>query len=347
MVLSVRYEDVTVREFLENFAGRRGLNGTREFYDETKPYKIAECNRDFVWGLGLQENFIRDVLMNRPIPSFVLCNNELIDGGNRATTLWLFYNDRLTVDGKKHSELTYAEQYGQFNICKMPITFIDNATDIDRSELYEKYNQGIVLTFGQKLDNRRHTPLVRSVLSVLMQPGYPESPIRQLVQRVWQPTFKLTASRSEMTKVYKLLITSMRGMAHCHTIWGRAAHELQAIEGVDYSNLYEILTILRDADPTGAVDPKRKKQCFEMFMVAFLYDWWDLGNPSEFARKWVRFLQIAYDQPTMRCLQRIRKHRPVGLNQNNAPEAISMNINDYLEGRFQGGNEQDDGDESE
>lgn len=348
MPLSIRYGDISVREFLENFAGRRGIPGTAEVYDDRKRYKIAECNRDYVWNQTLKQGFIRDVLLNRPLPSFIFCNDELIDGGNRATTLWLFQNNRLIVDGRKFDDLTYDEAYGQWNVCKIPVTFIDNASDEDRCELYEKYNQGITLTFGQKLDNRRNMPLVRAVLSVLMQPGYPESPVRQLIQRVWTPTFKLNPSRSEMTKVYKLLITSMIGMAHCHSKWGLATRDLERFDQVDFSNLHHILSILKEADPNGAIDPKRKKECFELFMVGILHDWWILQNRDAFAQKWVRFFQMAYDQPTIRVLRKIRKHRPIGLNQNNSAEAVSININDYLAGRFRGGNEEDeDGNESD
>lgn len=347
MNLSIRYEDITVRDFLNNFAGRRGIVGTAEFYDENKRFKIAECNRDYVWNRSLKEGFIQDVLANRPLPSIIVCNNELIDGGNRATTLWLFQNNRLIVDGKKFVDLTYEEEHGQWNVCRLPITIIENATDEDRCELYEKYNQGIILTFGQKLDNRRNTPLVRAVLSILMQPGYPESPVRQLIQRVWSPRFSLSPTRAEMTKVYKLLVTSMLGMAHCHAKWGLAIRDLERVSEVDFTNLHDILSILQEADPHGAIDPKRKKECFEMFMVGFLHDWWVLRNVEAFRAKWVRFLQMAYDQPTMRVLRKIRKHRPIGLNQNNAGESISINISDYIEGRFQGGNEEDDGNDSE
>ena len=347
MTLSIRYGDITVRDFLDNFAGRRGVPGTAEFYDERKRYSIAECNRDYVWNLSLKEGFIRDVLSNRPLPSFIFCNNQLIDGGNRATTIWLFQNNRLLVNGKRFSDLTYEDEYGHWNVCKIPVTFIENATEDDRSELYEKYNQGIVLTFGQKLDNRRNTPLVRSVLSMLMQPGYPESPVRQLIQRVWCQNFKLTAGRTEMTKAYKLLITSTLGMAHYHAKWSLAVRDLERVTAVDFSNLVEILTILKEADPNGIIDPKRKKECFELFMPGFLHDWWAFRNPSAFGQKWVRFLQMAYDQPTMRILRKIRKHRPAGLNQNNAPESISMNVNDYIEGRFRGGNEEGSDDDSD
>jgi hypothetical protein len=346
MSLTIRYGDITVYEFLENFAGRRGIPGTADVYDERKRFKIAECNRDYVWNQTLKQGFIRDVLLNRPLPSFIFCNNELIDGGNRATTLWLFQNDRLLVDGRKFSDLTYEEVHGKWNTCKIPVTFIENATDEDRSELYEKYNQGIVLTFGQKLDNRRNMPLVRAVLSILMQPGYPESPVRQLIQRVWSQTFKLSPGRSEMTKVYKLLVTSMLGMAHYHSKWGLATRDLERVTDVDVSNLHEILTILREADPHGSIDPKRKKECFELFMAGILNDWWVLQNRDAFAQKWVRFFQMAYDQPTMRLLRNIRKHRPSGLDQNNAAQAISINVNDYIAGRFQGGNE-DDGSDSD
>lgn len=347
MTLSIEYGDISVREFLDNFAGRRGIPATADFYDEHKQYSIAECNRDYVWNLSLKEGFIRDVLSNRPLPSFIFCNNQLIDGGNRATTLWLFQNNRLIVDGKRFSDLTYEEEHGKWNVCKIPVTFIENATDEDRCDLYEKYNQGIVLTFGQKLDNRRNTPLVRASLSALMQPGYPESPVRQLIQRVWVQTFKLSPTRSEMTKMYKLIITSMLGMAHYHAKWSLAVRDIERIGDVDFSNLHQILTILKEADPSGVIDPKRKKECFELFMPGFLHDWWILRNPDVFGQKWVRFLQMAYDQPTMRVLRKIRKHRPTGLNQNNAPESISINVSDYIEGRFRGGNEGDSDNDSD
>jgi hypothetical protein len=344
MSLTIRYEDISVRDFLDSFAGRRGIVGTAEFYDETKRFRIAECNRDYVWNRALKEGFIRDVLAHRPLPSIIVCNNELIDGGNRATTLWLFQNDRLMVDGRKFSELTYEEQYGQWNTCRIPITLIENATDEDRCDLYEKYNQGIVLTFGQKLDNRRNTALVRGALSILMQPEYPEAPVRQLIQRVWSPRFALSPTRGEMTRAYKLLSTSMLGLEHCHARWALAVRDLERVTEVDYTTLYRILSILQQADPHGSIDPKRKKECFEMFMAAFLYDWWRLRDADAFGAKWVRFLQMAYDQPTMRILRKLRKHRPAGLNQDHAAQAMSINITDYIEGRFRGGNEGDGSD---
>jgi hypothetical protein len=85
-------------------------------------------------------------------------------------------------------------------------------------------------------------------------------------------------------------------------------------------------------DPNGAVEIKRKKECFELFMGGFLHDWWNARNTFE--DKWVEFFRRAYDQPTM-ILRKLRKHRPAGFNQHSAPVAISINVSAWLEGNFQ------------
>jgi hypothetical protein len=45
----------------------------------------------------LKEQFITDILKDRPVPSLIFCNEKLIDGGIVRATLWLFQHNKLFV----------------------------------------------------------------------------------------------------------------------------------------------------------------------------------------------------------------------------------------------------------
>lgn len=331
---TVEYTDISVFDFLEDFRGRFNTLG----YDETKQYKIAECNRDYVWTPELKEGFIRSVIKNEPLPALILCNNELIDGGNRATTLCLYYNEGFKVDNQLYSELTFEDQ-AAFRMCSMPITIIQDATDGEKADYYEKFNQGIVLTFGQKMENRNDRPLVKAAFSLIGHERYPMSPLQNLIARVWSSNIPNGKPRSEVTLAYKIIMSSMFGSAHYNLNWGLASTQIRDMNDVNLTNLRQILEVL-NIDPLGLVNEKRKKAVFQKFIGAALHDSWLLEgarlNQDQFTRKWQRFFGDAYNVLTNEQVAKISAFKPMGLQHNtNRCAAISISVTTYLRGQFQ------------
>ena len=331
---SVEYTDISVSDFLDDFRGRFNMLG----YDETKQYKIAECNRDYVWTLELKEGFIRSVINYEPLPALILCNNELIDGGNRATTLCLYYHDGFKADKKLYSELSFEDQ-ARFRQCSMPITIIEDATNSEKADYYEKFNKGIVLTFGQKMENRKDRPLVKAAFALIGHQGYPVSPLRNLIARVWSPAIPNGKVRSEVTLAYKIIIASMFGSAHYYNDWGAASERIKDTDIVDLTNLRQILEVL-NIDPNGMVPEKKKKAYFQKFIGAVLHDSWLLEGArltqDQFTHKWQRFFTEAYNILDVEQVAKIATFKPMGLQDTRSRcAAISMSVSTYLRGNFQ------------
>jgi len=331
----VVYTQLSVSEFVDNFTGRRGITG----FDNMKRYKIAECNRDFVWTPALKEGFILSMLNGDPLPAFVLCNNELIDGGNRATTMWLYHNNKFKVNEMKYDDLSF-EQQATWRQCTMPVTMIEGATYDERADYYEKFNQGVVLTFGQKLENRKNRPIVAASFSLIGHRDFPVSPLHDLIRKVWSPRIGNCKARSELTFAYKVITASIRGSAHFYPSWGSAAVYIAEAEDVDLDRLREILTVIHDVDPNGLVDPKRKRLCFEKFIGATIHDSWSMYihgvHTQPFIEKWGELFQDAYDVLTPSQIKALYSYKPIGVAAGapNRGEAVSQNVTAYLAGTF-------------
>ena len=330
---TVHYTELRVPEFIADFTGRIRMTG----FDATKRYSIAECNRDFVWPPALREEFVRSVLNGDPLPSLILCNNQLIDGGNRATTLWLYQNNRFRVDGNNFSDLTF-DQQAAWTICKMPVTMIEGATDEEKSDYYEKFNNGVTLTFGQKLENRRTSPIAAASFDLI---GH--GPLQDLIRRVWSPVITKTKSRAEVTFAYKVLTASIRGSEYFYPTWANASTYIAETpaNAVDYDHLRDILTVIKDVDPTGNYDQKRKKFCFEKFIGAVIHDSWRMRvngvHTQPFINKWTRFFEDAYDDVlTIRQLRELCSYKSINIGRGaiHRSVATSENIDEYIQGRF-------------
>jgi hypothetical protein len=333
---NVAYTQLSVSEFVDNFTGRRGMPG----FDDMKRYKIAECNRDFVWSPALREGFVRSMLNGEPLPALVLCNNELIDGGNRATTMWMYHNNKFKVDEMKYEDLTY-EQQAVWRQCTMPVTMIEGATNDEKADYYEKFNQGIVLTFGQKLENRKNRPVVAASFSLIGHPAFNVSPLQHLIRKVWSSRIGNSKARSEVTFAYKIITASILGSAYMYPTWATASVYVAETDDVDLDHLSEILTFLCNVDPDGHVDPKRKKLCFEKFVGAVIHDSWmrrdhHLLTQQQLVQKWQRLFRDAYDVLTPHHIKALCSYKPVGVaaGSHNRIEAISQNVSAYLAGTF-------------
>lgn len=331
---TITYTTTSVPDFLANFAGRRDI-GRNEFYHPDRRYRIAECNRDYVWPQQpeLAEDFIRSILAKDAVPSLIICNGELIDAGNRATTLWLYANDALIVDGFKFSELP-RDLFGNWCGCVMPITIIENATEDEKAGYYEKYNKGIVLTFGQKLENRKNRPLI-AMASSMIGTG-PAFPLKHLQDQVWTARFTKTKGRGELAFAYRILVSSMMGMRNFHTNFAEHSRVFMNPDNVpDLHNLELIYTMLHTVDPRNEVSPRIKKTVFKTFIGAILFDFHRISY-GDLCAKWREFIRRAYTVLSPlevkligREAARLRTVRRIGVG--DYPGAMSEVVGRYLE----------------
>jgi hypothetical protein len=299
---TITYTTISVPDFLVNFAGRRDI-GRDDLYHPERRWNIADCNRDYVWPQNpeLAEDFIRCILTKDAVPSILICNSELIDAGNRATTLWLFANDAIAVDGRKFSELP-RDLFGNWCGCTMPITIIENATEDEKAGYYEKFNRGIVLTLGQKLENRKNRPLVAMAMSMIGR-GEDVFPLKELQDRVWTPRFTKTKGRGELAMAYRILVSSILGNRRgFHTNFAEHSHlfmsrDFEHDHDVNTTNLEAIYRMIVSVDPENAVTPRIKRSTFKTFIGAILFDFHRLSY-ADVCGKWQELFRRAYNTLT-------------------------------------------------
>ena len=282
-------------DYMSNFAGREDMEG----YDNTKTYSIYEYNRDFVWSVQMRISFILNILLGFPISPITLCNNAIIDGGNRTTTLWLFYKNKFKVAiGSEEYDydtmLQNRELSKRWYKCKVPLVKISNATPEQKAHIFENLNKGVRLTLGQLLENRKYRLIVDSALSIIRR-GTNQFPHRELINRVWTKEFKKSKSRCEVAFAFQLLIGSMYGPQHFHGIYEKYVNFIsQDSHRPDYTNLHFILTVVDEADPENIVPRKKKSECFKRFAGAMIYDLFTMKK-DDMKTKWKTMFDKAYN----------------------------------------------------
>lgn len=328
----ITYTQISVPDYLKKFAGRACI-GFDKYYSPFKSYKIAEENRDFVWldTPGLAEEFICDVLHKNPLPSIIVCNNEIIDAGNRSTVLWLFANGELTVEGigtyadmKKNEDL-----FSNWCGCMMPITIIENATADEKAAYYEKYNKGIPLTFGQKLKNRRHRTLVAGAMKMIGRNGTTFE-LKDLMGRVWTNKFKQTKNLRELEFAFQILVSTMLGSGHFHTNFAQHLQIIRENNSVNWDNLKQILEMLDSVDTTQSIKQTKKRDCFKKFIGAIIHDFWRM-NQTELATKWQEFFKLAYNVLSTDEMKAMLDVGTLRANNVSRIQGISMNVTKLLE----------------
>lgn len=350
--MNTEYTQKNIEGLLSTFAGRIGM----ENYDETKPLKIAECNRDFVWDDVLQEKLIKSILEGYPIPAITICNGTIVDGGNRLTTLWLFRNGHLQVkldDGSIVNYEAMCENRGlvrRWDACYIPQVVVSNATYDQVSQIYQNLNQGKSLTFGQILENRSRRPFVKVGLSMI---GYNNDPfeLRELVDRVWyKPSAKpkKTKTRGEIAFAYQIIRATEYGPAHFNT---------NMMEHIDFimsnntvptlSNLKWILETLNEVDPTNSIQRGKKKDCFKRFIGAIIYDLFTSMPKEDIKEKWQALFRKVYNVLSKKQLSKLVDVGVKRANNSLRIEQLSKNVSKYLETGYISGESENSSDTEE
>ena len=343
-----RHTTQSIEDFLDDFAGRIGMEG----FNPDNRIHIAEENREFVWPQKMQEELIISIFEGFAIPLMVICDDQLMDGGNRATSLMLWRQNKFTVkfgdwQGNYDAMVQHPILAGRWNRCVIPMTLIHNATKEERSQIYENYNKGIILSFGQRLLNRKQCKLVEAALKMLGR-GDSEFELKELLSNVWQSKWRKTKTLTELGLAYQILVSSMFGPAYCHTKFHAHLDKILHTETVDLTNLKFICEVIQGADVENAVDKKKKALIFKKFISAMIYDFHsgDISRES-FVEKWTSFYRKAYMNITSDHLKTILDVKTDRGDNVSRVRRLSINVSTYLDGTLLETRRQDDDDDDD
>jgi hypothetical protein len=332
------YITLPLLQFLTRFAGRKNTPG----YDESRMYHIAECNRDFVWDSTYQEGLIKSVLTNAPIPTIAICNNQIVDGGNRSTTLHQFVNNQFKVtlgdveydyDGVRANP----ELNNKWLSCQMNLMVTSNATDDQFAELYENLNKGVSLTHGQKLVNRDYYSLVLMALAMIGRTREVEFPLAALISRVWKETFNITKTRSEVTLAFQILASALFGPDNFHAKFQKHIELIKSATtdqiNEKMGNLSRILTMIDNVDPDNTILRRTKADIFKRFIGGIIYDYHNMGA-IDFQTKWNQFLRVAYTELSPKQLKKLVDVGTLRAKAESRIKGLSDNVREYLAGNL-------------
>lgn len=328
-----RHTTQSIEDFLDDFAGRAGMEG----FNSDRRIHIAEENREFVWPQSMQQGLIVSIFDGFAIPLMVICDDQLMDGGNRATSLMLWRQNKFTVkfgewEGNYDAMVQHPILAGRWNRCVIPMTLIHNATKEERSQIYENYNKGIVLSFGQRLLNRSRCKPVETALRMLGR-GDSDFELKELLSNVWQSKWRKTKTLTELGLAYQIIISSMFGPAYFHTKFHSHLDKILHTETVDLTNLKFICEVIRDADVENAIDKKKKAMIFKKFIGAIIYDLHsgEISRES-FRDKWTVFYRKAYLNITSEQLKTIIDVKTDRGDNLSRVRRLSLNVSTYLDG---------------
>jgi hypothetical protein len=330
--MNTTFQTTTISDFLDNFAGRRDMSG----YDDSKPIKVAECNRDFVWKLDMQQGFICSILQGFPIPAMCITNGQIVDGGNRSTTLWLFQNGAFKVKLNSDSEYIDYEMMckdrsltRRWDSAVIPQQIIVNASPDQFAQIYENLNKGIQLTFGQLLENRKHKPWVAMAETLIGRRNI-NCADSELLQRVWTPCFKKTKHRRELGFAFQVLVGAEHGPAHYHLSFAEHIPLIMGDTVPTTTTLHKILCLLDSCDPDKKVSPKKKKAIFQKFIGAIIHDVYS-NELNSWENKWHEFIIKAYNSLSDKTIKKIIDVGNLRATSSSRIAGVSENVKRFLQ----------------
>jgi hypothetical protein len=330
--MNTKLNTSSIEDFLDNFAGRKGMQN----YDESKEIKISECNRDFVWKPDMQQSFICSILNGFPIPTICITNGQIVDGGNRSTTLWLFRKGAFKVKVQPDADpIDYSEMCLDRSLTRkwdsaiIPQQTITNASPDQFAQIYENLNKGIQLTFGQLLENRKYTPWVAMAESLIGR-GNGSYPDVELIHQVWTNGFKKTKHRRELGFAFQVLVGAERGPTHYHLSFSEHIPLIMGDTQPTVGRLRTILLMMSSCNSEQTVSAKKKKEVFQKFIGAIIHDMHTMSN-SEWREKWTAFIKQAYTTLSEKVIKRILNVGNLRATSSTRIAGVSDNVKTFLQ----------------
>ena len=229
--------------------------------------------RDYVWKGDKQKNLLDTVFSGYPIPAILVTQDHMNrysiqDGQQRLETFFRYYNGEIQdKDGLSFTGLSDEKKRAFLNY-KIPIIDITGASRDDESIIYDRLNQGMALSHGEKFHNRRSTLIVGLTERLLMTNGVGLNPLATSVFGDYLGTSDLRHKNLENAIAY--VAGAALGSSYITTSYDKLASNLDGIrladgtlqpinEGLVEQRLRTLLEIYQSADEVQPTTAKMKK----------------------------------------------------------------------------------------
>ena len=234
---------------------------------------VPNYQRDYVWKGDKQKNLLDTVFSGYPIPAILVTQDHINrysiqDGQQRLETFFRYYNSEIQdKDGLSFAGLT-EEKKRIFLNYKVPIIDISGASRDDESTIYDRLNQGMALSHGEKFHNRRSTLIVGLTERLLMTNGAGLHALATSVFGDYLGTSDLRHKNLENAVAY--VAGAALGSMYITTSYDKLASNLDGIrltdgtlqsidEGLVERRLRTLLEIYHSADEVQPTTAKMKK----------------------------------------------------------------------------------------
>lgn len=163
--------------------GRRALD---KIFKRRDRYEIPDWQRGEVWDLGRKQQLIDSILRGWKLPKFYFLRvsedqYEVVDGQQRLSTIYEFFSNELhlgqdTIDafgGPTYKDLK-AKHSDVFDDFEIEFDEIENATEEEIKQFFQRLQQGLPLSSSEKL-NSVHSKLRTFCKSLTKEPFFTNS----------------------------------------------------------------------------------------------------------------------------------------------------------------------------
>ena len=264
---------------------------------------VPESQRLWAWtGKRGSDNRIRlidSIARNYPIGSIILNKKyeggrdryAIYDGRHRVQTIHAFINDQFKVRGAKFSELSALDKHVLLNTT-IPVVIVDNASDDELSEIFDRLNSGKPLSDRDHCWNWKNKPLVASTIRVLAR--YDDR-FREIFggQR-----FGTAASlRPDLPNWVGLLLgLATANAANMTTSWIRLSEHKET--DVDcpavtagLNALHEFYTAANEMSPLSTAGGYKAYKKLGFINAFYLADWVEADDKLEVTTKWLAVIK--------------------------------------------------------
>jgi len=234
---------------------------------------VPDYQRDYVWKGEKQKNLLDTVFSGYPIPAILVTQDHMNrysiqDGQQRLETFFRYYNSEIQdKDGMSFAGLS-DEKKRVFLSYKVPIIDITGASRDDESTIYDRLNQGMALSHGEKFHNRRSTLIVALTERLLLTNGVGLHALATSVFGDYLATSDLRHKNLENAVAY--VAGAALGSSYITTSYDKLASNLDGVRLTDGTlqpideaaverRLRTLLEIYQSADEVQPTTTKMKK----------------------------------------------------------------------------------------
>lgn len=256
---------------------------------------IPPSQRKWAWKKGdKQVRLIDSIGLNFPIGSIILNKKfeagrerfQIYDGRHRVETIHGFLNDAFKVWSRKFSELSALEKH-ILQTTMIPVVIVENATDDQLSEIFDRLNSGKPLSNKDHCWNWKNSRLISSTLAVVLRNN-------ERINSIFNLRYEDESDvRNDLPDWVGLALgLAKNNSAYMTTSWIRLApHKDEDVDtaavqaGLDA--LFTLLTEANRISPLSRTAKYKEYKKLGFINAFFLADWMVATSPAAINTKWL------------------------------------------------------------